>query len=860
MTGPAGWMAALEALRRSQLFDEAWYLAHYPDVAASGVEPALHYVKYGMRLGRDPGPGAAPHGWDDAASALPAGASIRGHRLAAVRAGLGPRQAARDTSARAEGEPGRTAEAQRMAGVALPPELIQAAAIGKVNLAARAGDRQAWVLALGKYLACQNTTLLGVSEAPDNVLAALAFQPPPRVEAGPLVSVIMPAWNAQDSVAYAVRSILAQTWRPLELIVVDDASTDATPAILRELAASDPRMIVLRNDVNAGPYASKNVGLMAARGFYVTGHDSDDLALPDRIERQVRFLRMRGGRSGLISMLRMTARGEVTRLDLAGANAVDGVSQTAMISLMMETRQLRGLYGHWDTIRFGADAELARRVAAVEGREIPRLHEVGIFLLDRPESLTNHPEHGYVPGRIAPSRLTYRKAAHLWHRRLGARSAYLPFPHEPRRFPAQPEVLNAPGVVDQVIAGHRRSHPTLLDRPIECDVCIVTTLHFPGGNCSSTLDEVRFLATRGCDVRLVHCTIDARLGPRQAFLHNERYEPWAGRILDWPDVGRLRCRHLIVRHPSVITSVAFARLMERVECGSAHLVINNGTHLETGERVYDPAAVVEAARRVRAREVRIVPISPLIRRQIEGQVPPDLLSPRDWSPTFDVADYAHPAKDVLTTPFVVGRHGRDAFEKWIEDPAALRAAYPASDDFAVSILGGADRAAELLGGLPANWRVAEFGTVAPKAFLQGLDVFVYFPHSRRHEAFGRTVVEAMIASRPVLLPPRFETTFGELGLYGQPWAVEPMVRSLAADWAATRAWLAAVQGAAIARYASEAIAARLTDLGLQAPDGDARPLPADLVAFKRRIEAAGAGTTTHPTRRGLGEWWSRWRR
>jgi glycosyltransferase involved in cell wall biosynthesis len=105
----------------------------------------------------------------------------------------------------------------------------------------------------------------------------------------PLVSVLLAAHDEARYVRSAVDSILGQTLRDLELVVVDDASTDDTAEVLS--AVEDERMIVLRNDEQRGLAASLNRGLDRATGRYVARLDADDVALPLRLERQVARLR-----------------------------------------------------------------------------------------------------------------------------------------------------------------------------------------------------------------------------------------------------------------------------------------------------------------------------------------------------------------------------------------------------------------------------------------------------------------------------------------------------------------------------------------------------------------------------------------
>src|SRR5690606_14290896 len=123
--------------------------------------------------------------------------------------------------------------------------------------------------------------------------------------------------------------------------------------------------------------------------------------------------------------------------------------------------------------------------------------------------------------------------------------------------------------------------------------------------------------------------------------------------------------------------------------------------------------------------------------------------------TFDLDLYRADPKPSIEPPYCIGRHGRDGPEKWLSDVERLRQAYPATAEFRVRILGGAKKAQEIMGRLPDNWEVIDFGAIEPRAYLRDLDVFVYFPDDKLAEGFGRTVVEAMIAGVPVVLPPRF---------------------------------------------------------------------------------------------------------
>lgn len=104
----------------------------------------------------------------------------------------------------------------------------------------------------------------------------------------PTVSVITPAYNAARFISRAIESVLAQTFPDLELIVIDDGSTDGTPDIVR--AYRDPRIVYLRQS-SAGQGPARNRGIRACSGAYVTFLDADDFYLTSKVERQVQFLR-----------------------------------------------------------------------------------------------------------------------------------------------------------------------------------------------------------------------------------------------------------------------------------------------------------------------------------------------------------------------------------------------------------------------------------------------------------------------------------------------------------------------------------------------------------------------------------------
>jgi glycosyltransferase involved in cell wall biosynthesis len=106
-----------------------------------------------------------------------------------------------------------------------------------------------------------------------------------------LVSTIIPVHNRARLLREAVASVLAQTYRPIEIVIVDDGSTDDTAAVADELARSSPETIVVIHQPNGGPGAARQRGLERARGSFIQFLDSDDLLLPGKFTAQVGALR-----------------------------------------------------------------------------------------------------------------------------------------------------------------------------------------------------------------------------------------------------------------------------------------------------------------------------------------------------------------------------------------------------------------------------------------------------------------------------------------------------------------------------------------------------------------------------------------
>lgn len=107
-----------------------------------------------------------------------------------------------------------------------------------------------------------------------------------------LVSIIMPSYNTAKYIEESVNSVLAQTYTNWELIIVDDCSNDNTMEILSRY--NDKRIRVFQNEVNSGAAVTRNKALLEAKGKWIAFLDSDDLWVPDKLEKQLKFMQSNG--------------------------------------------------------------------------------------------------------------------------------------------------------------------------------------------------------------------------------------------------------------------------------------------------------------------------------------------------------------------------------------------------------------------------------------------------------------------------------------------------------------------------------------------------------------------------------------
>jgi tetratricopeptide (TPR) repeat protein len=255
---------------------------------------------------------------------------------------------------------------------------------------------------------------------------------------GPLVSIIMTAYKAEDLIINAVKSILHQSWTNLDLIIVDDCSPDNTFELLEELAQLDSRIQIFRMKKNGGTYVAKNYGLKHAKGEYVTFHDSDDWLHPEKIRKQIEFLEASGNEilGCTTGYIRIDEKGII---HFRGKGAI----RHACISLMIR-RQVVENVGFFDSVRVSADSEYERRIMTIYGKNALHHMEMPLLIASvRSESLSQGGKFALEWNGITGARMEYRSAFEAWHEKLRTTNAsgFMPRKPESRPFPAPKEMI-----------------------------------------------------------------------------------------------------------------------------------------------------------------------------------------------------------------------------------------------------------------------------------------------------------------------------------------------------------------------------------------------------------------------------------
>lgn len=352
----------------------------------------------------------------------------------------------------------------------------------------------------------------------------------PDVIDGPLISVIMSCFHPDGGLLTAIRSMIGQTWRNWELIVVDDGSPKEFDELLESLPALDRRIRVIRNAENRGTYYRRSQGIRAARGEFVTMHDSDDWAHPRRLEVQAQHLQRHPEiMANVTSSLRVSE-------DLCYVQPRGATYRLTETSLLFRRTDVVARIGYYDPVRKSADSEYRLRIEAAFGAPVPLIGPRAPLMLVRYTS-TSLTATDFGDGWMHSSRVAYKSAWVRWHQEVadGLADPRIDHPSTRRFFPVDPYLTGGP----------RKDH--------EVDLLVVADFR-PSANVPGALealtDDIQAMAENGVAVGISQ--IDSLSTSRAPAL----LAPALQDLLTRGDIGQIHADERVVASTVVVTNAS----------------------------------------------------------------------------------------------------------------------------------------------------------------------------------------------------------------------------------------------------------------------------------------------------------------
>lgn len=313
-------------------------------------------------------------------------------------------------------------------------------------------------------------------------LSNLRGLPAAAVTEGPLVTICLPAYNAENTIDFAIESLLNQTYRRIEILVVDDKSSDATLDKAAAWADRDSRVRVLESESNLGAYVARNRALVEATGEFMLVHDADDWAHPQQVALQVSAMQELKGVHGVV----------VDRIRVTEAFEAKGFVNKSTPTLMVSVALARSM-GGWHDMRIAADTEFLDRCWAAHGKgflvTVAKGVPMSLALTGKGNLTGDGPRAVRYVRHVAGARSHYHDASRVWRRNLAAG------PGNGYADPSHREFV-VPRLMDPA------AHP--VDPNSEVDVVVVADLACAEAPAVGVDDEVAALVAAGKSVGLIH--------------------------------------------------------------------------------------------------------------------------------------------------------------------------------------------------------------------------------------------------------------------------------------------------------------------------------------------------------------------
>lgn len=565
---------------------------------------------------------------------------------------------------------------------------------------------------------------------------------------GPLVTIIVSVFRPTESLLTAVGSLVAQTWRNLQIVIVDDASPEEFRPVLDRALALDPRIEHVRAPANGGTYRARNLGVARARGELIGFQDSDDWSHPQRIERQVAPF---ADATVVATMSKAVWLDQDLRITVPGSQPFARIAPSLLLR-----REVLDRLGPFDEMRRAADTEFIERIAAVFGRD-------AAVTLDDPLSFYQLTRGSLSRGDFRlgwrrDARVSYHSAFRHWHRSIaedGAEPTIVTA--EGRAFPAPPEIegVDHPADVDLVVLADMRPR-------------LVEYTGLPG--------EIAALAATGLTIGLARGEAMRHAAVARAYPHQGVQRVVADGLADWrPLSAPLRPSTLLVRDPDLL---AFGRRpgTVRMRPGRILVVADRLPRPATTPRVsYDPKHVERVARGLFDAEVEWLPATPEIFDALADAGAHGLRHPPQ---VLEVATRAPVRPRLLDQRPVIGVSALARFGADRMDRGVLEASLPRGDAYDVRILESSDRPRRY----PApGWLGFGPSLVTPAELFEQCDFVVGLPARVHGTLLVRPIIEAMSHGCIPIAHPVHRDVLGEAALYVGDRSVAELVDEVWAD-------------------------------------------------------------------------------
>lgn len=633
----------------------------------------------------------------------------------------------------------------------------------------------------------------------DRLVAATT---PSAIHDGPKVTVLVAAYNCPDTLPTCLRSLEEQSWKNLEVIVLDDYSpTLETFEIAQKWATKDPRFKAIRMPENGGAYVARNHGLSIATGKFVTLHDADDWSHPLKIETQVRHLEESPDIvANMTQTFRLTENLDVLRWSGNGSFILTNVS-----SFMFRRKKIVENIGYWDRVRFSADSEFIDRIKYFFGQQSVVILKGLIYSIQRDSVVSMIRDTEFGIHQMAHGARRQYKEVQEFHHGLGN----LKYDIKPSKRPFPVPRCMVTGKLKLT----QREH---------FGVIIASDFRMLGGSTHSNTQEILCQAKNDIGTGILPM-FRYDFQPTRKILSTiwNQVDGERVKILSAGDV--VSCDVLIVRYPPVLYHRL--RYMPNIQAKEIRVIVNQPPMSDYGPNGvvrYKLKACAENIRYYFGKDATWHPIGPQARSALLKYHTEELkyvhLADWDWSNIVDINGWRREVRKRGSGNILrIGRHSRDHEHKWPESPQDLLAAYPESKDLEVHILGGANVPVKTIGHHPSNWTVYEYDSIHPKDFLANIDIFIYFTNSHWVEAFGRVIIEAMAVGVPVILPDIYQPLFKESALYATPQTAVALARELHANPQMYNEQVRIAQDYVRKHFSYQTHLNRLRDLGVVTP-------------------------------------------